>query len=257
MAHRHATALASSSTGSKKSLVIASVITGVILLGVAAIIVYFGFMRPRLAAKTSLTLEPDSALLGSLKVTQDSLQETATVLAQRFTFLGYESPRASFEAVSSNQIVAKVPAGLDPEFIDRVKATGVVEFVDFKAKSMAPGTQVNTDYTYGSIAVDGTKWHTLMTGGQIKTVSVYHRPNGSYEVLFSLSDTGKQALSDFSSQNQGSYLGIVMDKVVIACPQVNAPITNGAGVINGNFTQQQAEILEAIIRSGPLPVPLK
>jgi preprotein translocase subunit SecD len=35
------------------------------------------------------------------------------------------------------------------------------------------------------------------------------------------------------------------------------PITNGAGVIDGNFTQQQAEIFAAVIRSGPLPIPLK
>jgi preprotein translocase subunit SecD len=256
MAYRH-TAAAPKPAASNKPLVIAAAIAGVILLAVGTVIVYFGFLQPRLAGRTSLTFEPDSAILGSLKVSQDSLQETAKVLAQRFNFLGYDSLRASFEANSSNQIVAKVPKGLSQEFIDQVKTTGVVEFVDFGAKSMNPGTQVNTDYSYASISVEGTKWHTLMTGGQIKTISVYRPPNGSYQVLFSLSEAGTQILSDFSTQNAGSYLGIVMDKVVITCPQVTMPITNGAGVIDGNFTQQQAEIFAAVIRSGPLPIPLK
>lgn len=96
-----------------------------------------------------------------------------------------------------------------------------------------------------------------MTGGQLHTVSTYVASTGRIQVLFGLTDTGKKILADYTSQNQGNYLGIVMDKVVVSCPQIAGPITDGAGVIEGGFTRQDAQIFVAIIRSGPLPVPLK
>jgi preprotein translocase subunit SecD len=257
MAQKRSALTRTQNQGSKKIWIILAAVAGGLILVVAAIIFYFEVGRPALVPKKTITFEPDSAVIGSIQVSQDTLQETAKVLAQRWTILGYDSPMATFEANASNQIIGKVPANVESSFIEQVRATGVVEFVDFGAKAMTPGTRVFTDYTYGAQAEEGTKWHTLMTGGQIHTISVYRNPSGAYQVLFGLTDTGKKILEDYSTQNIDSYLGIVMDKVVVACPRIATPITNGAGVIDGGFTQQEAEILAAIIRSGPLPIPLK
>jgi preprotein translocase subunit SecD len=52
-------------------------------------------------------------------------------------------------------------------------------------------------------------------------------------------------------------LGIVMDKIVISAPMINAHIPDGKGVIQGDFTQESAESLAMYITMGALPIPLK
>ena len=64
-------------------------------------------------------------------------------------------------------------------------------------------------------------------------------------------------LSDFSSNNVGHYLGVVMDKVVISAPMISTHMPIGKGVIQGNFTQESTEDLAMYITIGALPIPLK
>jgi preprotein translocase subunit SecD len=44
---------------------------------------------------------------------------------------------------------------------------------------------------------------------------------------------------------------------VISAPSINSAITEGSGVIEGNFTQEEANTLTLQLRYGSLPVPLK
>src|SRR5439155_9589596 len=55
----------------------------------------------------------------------------------------------------------------------------------------------------------------------------------------------------------GAQLAVSLDQQVISAPTVQAPITDGRVVITGNFTEQSAKDLAAVLNSGPLPVPLK
>jgi len=52
-------------------------------------------------------------------------------------------------------------------------------------------------------------------------------------------------------------LAIVLDKEVISTPTINEPITDGQGVIQGNFTVDSANALAVQLRYGSLPIPLK
>ena len=47
-----------------------------------------------------------------------------------------------------------------------------------------------------------------------------------------------------------------MDKVVLSAPRINSAITDGAGVIEGQFTQDEARSLAIQMQYGALPVPL-
>jgi preprotein translocase subunit SecD len=108
--------------------------------------------------------------------------------------------------------------------------------------------------------VEPTKqvWHTVMTGADLKSVSVSNSSVGtSYAVNFVLSDSGAKIFKDYTTANVGKYLAIVLDKKIISAPQIHSAITEGNGEISGGFTYQSANDLAVQLRYGSLPIPLK
>ena len=199
---------------SRKDLIVVIILGIVLIVFAGSVIFYFKVGQPLLAPKTTVIFEPDSTLIGSA-VAPATLEETAQILKQRWSYLGYGNLWTSFVVSDDRQIIGKIPAKFDSNFINLTKATGVIEFVDFGKKPIALGTTVATDYTFGYQKSEGTQWHTLISGGQIHTISLLNSGrSGNYEILFSLTDTGKTALLNYSTENTNSYLGILMDKVV-------------------------------------------
>jgi preprotein translocase subunit SecD len=100
-------------------------------------------------------------------------------------------------------------------------------------------------------------FNTVMTGVDLKNVNVVTTQAGEPQVSFTLTDVGSKIFSDFTSQHVGDSLAIVLDKQVISSPVIQNPITDGQGVINGNFTIESANQLALQLRYGSLPIPLK
>jgi preprotein translocase subunit SecD len=103
----------------------------------------------------------------------------------------------------------------------------------------------------------GPVYKTIMTGAELKNVLPQMPQGGEPEVAFELTDAGAKIFSDFTTQNVGKALAIVLDKQVISAPVINQPITEGQGVISGNFTLDTANELAVQLRYGSLPIPLK
>jgi preprotein translocase subunit SecD len=106
-------------------------------------------------------------------------------------------------------------------------------------------------------AVTGPTFHTIMTGADLKNVGVQTTQGGGYVVAFELNSDGTQIFKDFTSSHVGQILGITLDKEVISVPSVNTPITGGKGVIEGQFTADEANNLALQLKYGSLPIPLK
>ncbi len=100
-------------------------------------------------------------------------------------------------------------------------------------------------------------YHTVMTGDQLASVAVTTGTVGGYEISFTLKDKGKTDFAKYTSEHVGQYLAIALDKKLISVPRVNNAITDGAGVIQGQFTQDSANELAIQLRYGSLPIPLK
>ncbi len=103
----------------------------------------------------------------------------------------------------------------------------------------------------------GPTFHTIMTGADLKSVQVTTNQAGKIVVAFTLNSEGTQIFKDFTSTHVGQILGIALDKEVISIPSISQAITSGSGVIEGNFTQAEANTLAVQLRSGSLPIPLK
>ncbi|MFN3309841.1 MAG: protein translocase subunit SecD, partial [Anaerolineales bacterium] len=95
------------------------------------------------------------------------------------------------------------------------------------------------------------------TGSMLDAVQTTTNQLGQPVVSFRLTSEGTKIFADYTRQNQGKILAIVLDKKVISAPRIREPIETGEGIIEGNFTVESANALTVQLRYGSLPVPLK
>lgn len=203
------------------------------------------------------------------------MQTAATIVENRVNGLGVTE--ALVQQAGDRRIVVELPGVSNPEeAIKTIQKTGLLEFVDMGDNPLPEGQTVVTDFGQTSSSqvsptqtpgAEGTAisptptaervLHTVMTGSAIDTVQVVTSSAGQYEVGFKLTADGSTAFADYTSNNIGKYLGIVLDKKVISAPVVKNAITQGEGVIQGGFTQETANALAIQLRYGSLPIPLK
>jgi hypothetical protein len=228
----------------------------VITLGV---IVLLGFLymlaSGALQPQKSIIFKPDDSRISG--VDQETLKYTAEILTARAHDLGYS--RVSFEAnYGTRLIIGKIPASVDPQvFFQRISPIGLLEFVEFGNTLLEPGTLISTDFeTLYSQPANDKIWHTVMTNQEFQQASAGKDPLGLFQIQFTLSEAGSSMFSDYTAANVGNHLGIVLDKVILSVPRIQAQITNGQGVIAGSYTQASAEDLAVLLKFGPLPIPI-
>lgn len=95
-------------------------------------------------------------------------------------------------------------------------------------------------------AVTGRDLRTART-----TLDEYNQP----AVLFSLNQEGANKFSRVTGENVGRRLAIILDKRVQSAPVIEERIRD-EGRITGTFTQQEAQDLALVLRSGALPASL-
>jgi hypothetical protein len=228
-------------------------IAAIVCVGVSALAVY-KVVLPLIGPKVTIVLEPDHSLVST--VDRTDLENAVQVLQERSRSFGYTG--TSFEISENGQIICKIPTSIDIQtFTKRVLAIGLLEFVDFGATPVSPGTIVATDFD--SLLLhqpDGTKWHTVMTNAEISEAVLSNDALEKPAVSFLLTPEGTDIFLEHTTNNVGQYLGIVLDKVVVSCPVINQPIPDGSGIIQGLFSQEEAEEMVAFLRIEPLPIPL-
>ena len=101
-------------------------------------------------------------------------------------------------------------------------------------------------------------YRTIMTGKDLQSASVaFQQTTNQPYIQFTLTSDGAKIFGDFTSKNVGKYLAITLDKRVISSPVIKSPITGGSGIIEGQFTLDQATNLVVQLKYGALPIPLK
>jgi preprotein translocase subunit SecD len=123
--------------------------------------------------------------------------------------------------------------------------------------SLTSSAAVSSTITSTLPLPSGPTFHTVMTGADLKNVYVNANVGGKPTVAFELNAEGATIFKDFTSTHIGDVLGIALDKVVISAPRINNAITGGKGVIEGNFTIDEANALTLKLKYGSLPFSLK
>jgi preprotein translocase subunit SecD len=200
-----------------------------------------------------------------VSVTASDLETTKTILESRVNALGVSE--VNMQVAPPRRIVAEFPGIDNPEeVVASVKQTGMLEFVDFGDTTLPDGTLIKTDQGNPGIATPITDtttkpadrvWHTIMTGTALRTVTVQPSSKGGYELAFSLKSDSSKLFSDFTGANKGKVLAIVLDKKILISPTVQNQISDGQGVITGNYTLDMANAVAVQLRYGSLPVPIQ
>ncbi|MBI3951088.1 MAG: protein translocase subunit SecD [Acidobacteria bacterium] len=94
----------------------------------------------------------------------------------------------------------------------------------------------------------------IVTGAELRRAqAVPSRTGGTnYDIPFSLRPEGAKKFGEFTGSNIGKQLAIVLNDVIKSAPTIKAQITN-EGVIEGDFTREEAEDLALTLNSGALP----
>ena len=97
----------------------------------------------------------------------------------------------------------------------------------------------------------------VITGASLTSAEVRPDDQGGWLVAFSLDGEGGRIFGEFTGNNIGRQLAIVLDDTVYSAPVIRSKIGEGRGQIEGSFTADTARDLAIVLRAGALPAPVK
>jgi|LSQX01.3.fsa_nt_gb preprotein translocase subunit SecD len=165
-----------------------------------------------------------------------------------------------------DKIIVELPGVKDPDrVLEILQSTAMLEFRLVPAR-YTPTSADQDDY--GEWADSRTNqsvaWEQVMLESDLafsgrdlmSNAEVSPDPAGQWVVNFELKAEKKREFLEFTRQNVGRLMAIVLDGQCQMAPNIRGPIP-GKGIIEGNFTSQEARDLKLLLNAGALPVPLE
>jgi preprotein translocase subunit SecD len=123
--------------------------------------------------------------------------------------------------------------------------------LEFRVAETEPGEGLTEMTLFGTDEVFYLHDHVLMSNSDVDTAYVTEfRKEIAVEVLFT--DPGRISFARITRENMGKRIGIIVDGKLVTAPVVRAQVRQGKAVINGNFTEEEAQrIARGIILEGP------
>ncbi|MDX6768210.1 MAG: protein translocase subunit SecD [Elusimicrobiota bacterium] len=97
-----------------------------------------------------------------------------------------------------------------------------------------------------------------LNGAALETAKV--ETGGEYGlpvVAFKFKPEAAAKFASLTSANVGRNMAIVLDRVVYSAPVIKGRISGGSGIIEGQFTPEDAKGLAIVLRAGALPAPVR
>ena len=180
------------------------------------------------------------------KSISDMTLNAVEIIRSRVDFLG--NKELSIQKTGLNRILLEIPGNLDQNVKELISKTAKLNFHIEKDSYIDTIVLENTD-TGEFVRVMSRP---SLTGDYLQDASLQY-DNNSPVVSFSLNKAGADIFGDLTSKNVGKRIAIVLDGSLISAPVVRDTISGGAGVISGNFTNEEANNLAIILKSGSLP----
>lgn len=209
-----------------------------------------------------------------------SIQQTIAVMQKRCEQLYVYCKLERQSGDKSNQIMLRVSSPKDPE---RIKSVLLSAGMEIRAVVSPPGpapaqtystraeaaTEAGADkdvlpYQERSENIGATAEkfviveHTpLVTGQDIRDAqAVPFREGKEYQINFQLTPASAQRFGEWTGANIDRYLAVVLNKTVRSVASIKGQIFD-SGQISAGFTEEEAEDIAVVLKSGNLPAPIE
>jgi len=221
---------------------------------------------------------------GIAELQESTMNLSLETIERRVNELGLTEPTIQRRGRNENEIMVQLPGESDPtrakEVIGKVgqlelrlvedprSYSSQVEAITAHNGVLPPGTEVlagNNEAQSSSGNPSGEVWYIVrrapeVTGRDLKPSGVQESRQtnnpSAWQVNFILTQDAARHFGQFTQQNIGRQLAIVLDHRVNSAPVINGKIEDN-GMIEGNFTQDSAHQLAQVLRSGALPASIK
>lgn len=207
------------------------------------------------------------------RIQEMAVRQSLETIRNRVDQFGVAEPHIVPEG--DRRIVVQLPGVKDPQrAIDLIGKTALLELkavdtkfnaaeVEQKKVELPPELQLLSLREYdGKRQVVGkqpivVERKPVITGASLTSAEVRPDDQGGWLVAFSLDAEGARLFGEFTGNNVGRQLAIVLDDTVYSAPVIRSKIGEGRGQIEGNFTADSARDLAIVLRAGALPAPVK
>jgi len=202
-----------------------------------------------------------------------AIRQALETIRNRVDEFGVAEPVIQRQGQDSDRILIQLPGVDDPARVkDLIGRTAFLEFKEVMADEapdrqsllarsggeLPPNTEIltgdRTDVDGRVVARDYylVRKTAIITGRELRTARRSQDEFGTANVRFDLVPSAADKFGSFTGNNIGTRMAIVLDGNVMSAPVIRARITD-SGVIEGNFSVQEAEDLALVLRAGALP----
>lgn len=207
------------------------------------------------AQADSVQTPQDSLAVDSLAVALGQTDATSDVYAQTNPLF------TKLQQLGSNTACLGLVHYRDTAEVGRMIRESRVNFPsDFVlAWSFKPSSYASEPVYFELVALKSTaNKGAVLDGGVITSARVnYNQMSGGAEVSMTMNSTGAARWEVVTEQSIGRQIAIVMDGSVYSYPNVENKIAGGSSQITGNFTQEEADDLATVLKSGKLNTPAR
>lgn len=190
-------------------------------------------------------------------LSSDDINKAVDILRKRLDDGNYNE--ATVTVIGSDKIRVEIPGINNPD--EAVKFLGSTAKLTFEEYGGRSYTEVIDSYTNEILVGDGT---VVIEGKDVTTAEAFYGPTNSgvayqWQVRLTLNSDAQAAFTAATARvmNYGegkNFIAIVLDGVAQSYPSVETVINDDTCVISGNFTEDGARNLAALITAGQLPV---
>src|SRR5438270_1947905 len=225
-------------------------------------------------ADNSFTVTMKPSVVASTK--QAAVTQAIETIRNRIDQLGVSEPVIQEHGLGENQILVQLPGVDDPARVKEImQSTAMLELKqsfggpykseeDARAQNggvLPPNTMILKGVPERDSADTGDVYYvvsrsSVVSGRDLRGAQPTTDQSGRPAVDFYLTNDGGKRFQAFTGAHIKDNLAIVLDNRVRSAPRIDGEISD-TGIITGRFTQQQANDLSMILRSGALPAGIR
>jgi preprotein translocase subunit SecD len=192
----------------------------------------------------------------------DAVTQSIEVVRRRLDSSG--TKEISITRQGADRIVVQAPGQSDPAELERLigqTAQLTFQMVDVENSiqealngSVPPDSELLMDEAGNPYLV---KRRILVSGENLTKAEVTQDQNQRTAIGFRFDGAGAKRFGEATAANIGKPFAIILDGKVISAPNIKSAITGGSGIIEGNYSIQEASETVNLLNGGALPAPLK